>query len=108
MNDRPTWEQLEAIQLQQPKPLIDYAIWKQLTSHPDWKWTKEFAKAPGNQAQIVKAFLATAQKGPKYKFGIKVPRSITHALLLDRKNGNHLWQDAIETELKQINTYKTF
>jgi len=87
MNDRP----MEAVQLQQPQTLVEYAIRKQLTSHPDWTWMREFAKAPGNQARIVKAFLAIAQKGPKYKFGIKVPRSIAHALLLDQKNGNHLW-----------------
>jgi len=36
------------------------------------------------------------------------PRSIAHALLLDQKNGDHFWRDAIKTELKQINAYKTF
>jgi len=43
------------------------------------------------------------QKEQKYKFGIAVPKSILHALYLDWINRNHLWQDAIEKELEQIN-----
>jgi hypothetical protein len=45
---------------------------------------------------------------PKYKFGVEVARDIRHSMELDRQEGNTLWRDAIETELKQINDYKTF
>jgi hypothetical protein len=45
---------------------------------------------------------------PKYKFGVQVPRSVTHAYYLDKINGNSEWRDAIATELKQISDYKTF
>ena len=46
--------------------------------------------------------------GPKYKFGIKVSRSVKHALELDAKNGNTLWRDAIMTELKQLDNFQVF
>ena len=34
--------------------------------------------------------------GPKYKFGVEVPRSVKHALLLDKMNGNHLWEEVCQ------------
>ena len=43
-----------------------------------------------------------------FKFGVEVARTIKHALELDKKNGDSLWQEAIKTELKQINDFKTF
>ena len=46
--------------------------------------------------------------GPQFKFGIEVPSSPAHALQLDKANGNNLWHDTIEKELKQINDYETF
>ncbi len=52
--------------------------------------------------------LAVASQGPKYKFGVEVPRSVPHAMYLDKVNGNTLWYDAIQKELNQLNEYKTF
>ena len=46
--------------------------------------------------------------GPKYKFGIEVPRSVKHALEIDARNGNTLWRDAIMTELNQLDDFKVF
>jgi hypothetical protein len=35
----------------------------------------------------------------KCKYGYKVPRNYNHAMLLDEKNGNNLWKDAVVLEL---------
>jgi hypothetical protein len=51
---------------------------------------------------------STSPAGIKYKFGIQVPKGIKNAIDLDKKNGNHLWQEAIKTELKQLPNYQTF
>ncbi len=37
-----------------------------------------------------------------HKFGIEVPRSVTEAYTLDKKNGNTLWADSITKEMKNI------
>jgi hypothetical protein len=59
--------------------------------------------------QLTKVFKANTDRNtPKYKFGIEVPRSIPHAFLLDQMNGDHLWKEAMDKELKQIQDYKTF
>jgi hypothetical protein len=52
--------------------------------------------------------VSTSPAGIKYKFGIQVPKGIKHAIDLDKKNGNQLWQEAIKTELKQLTDYQTF
>ena len=41
-------------------------------------------------------------QGPKFKFGIQVPRSKKEALELDLKNDNNVWAGAMETGAKVI------
>ena len=43
------------------------------------------------------------------KYGVELPQSYKHALQLDDRNGNKLWQAAINTEIDQmINKFKAF
>ena len=56
----------------------------------------------------MKRIFATKKNKTKIKFGIEVPKGYKDALRLDEQNGNTLWQDAIKTELDQINSYGTF
>ena len=37
-----------------------------------------------------------------HKFRIEAPKSIALAYVLDKKNGNILWADAISTEMKDV------
>ena len=46
--------------------------------------------------------------GPKYKFGVEIPRSVRHALEIDRKNGNNLWREALLKELAQLDEFEVF
>jgi hypothetical protein len=43
----------------------------------------------------------------KYKFNIQVPKGIKNTIELDRENRNQLWQEVIQTELKQPIDYQT-
>jgi hypothetical protein len=61
-----------------------------------------------SDANDVRHANATTVDGPKYKFGELVPQNARHELNIERSNGNTAWQDAIDTELKQIDKYKTF
>ena len=40
--------------------------------------------------------------------GYEVPRDYQHVMELDERNGNHAWKEAIDKELKSINSFKTF
>jgi hypothetical protein len=37
-----------------------------------------------------------------------VPKVIKHAMVLERENGDRIWEDAIKTALKQLTDYQTF
>lgn len=39
-----------------------------------------------------------------HKFGIRLPKSVAEALQLDQENNNTLWHDAIQKELKNVQT----
>jgi len=79
-----------------------------ITSHQDWRWTLDYANANENHSKLVRAFQTAVAKERKYKFGVKVPKSIAHALYLDHANVDNLWHEVIEKELKQLNDYQMF
>ncbi len=37
-----------------------------------------------------------------HKFGIELPKTVSKALELNKKNGNNLWADAIAKEMKDV------
>ena len=106
-NGEDTWVRLDALWIQDPYPLITYAVKKHLTKHPTWQWTTEFIQDDEHMASMVHAYKASIN-GVQFMFGVKIPRNVKHALELDKANGNTLWQDSIALELKSINEYQTF
>ena len=45
---------------------------------------------------------------PTYKFGVEVPHSVKQAMAIDKKNSNHFWRDAGQTEINQLDEYEVF
>ena len=35
-----------------------------------------------------------------HKYGIQIPKSVKEAILINRENGNCMWQDAVELKMK--------
>ena len=93
-----------------PFLLVDYVAKRpELIKHPDFKFVKKYMACDKEMEEMATAFKATINRmTPKFKFGVEVARDAKHALTLDNQNGDGLWQEAIEKELKQINNYKTF
>jgi hypothetical protein len=102
----PCWIDGDALRLQCPFLIIDYARRNKLTHLRDFEWVNTISTE--DEERFTRAHATTTTQGPKYKFGELVPRSVAHAFEIDRMNNNTEWQDAIGTELKQINDYKTF
>ena len=85
-----------------------YAVAKGLVQQEGWQWTKDFIDDTNEYTRLLYALRTSKSMGPKYKFGVEVPRSVKHALLLDKMNGNHLWEEAIKNELKQMDDFSVF
>ena len=104
-----TWEPLTDMRLYDMITLSKYAHDNDLTTIDGWKWAKNKTKNPQKFLRLAKIFKSQIQPpGPRYKFGIRIPKNREEALKLDKINGNHLWEDAIDTEINQLLHYETF
>ncbi|HSN65751.1 MAG TPA: reverse transcriptase domain-containing protein, partial [Fusibacter sp.] len=102
-----TWEPLDLIIQDDPLSITKYAEENNLLDKQGWKRLKRYANNKGRISRMIQQ-LKNKRSGPKFSFGIQVPRNVKEAMMLDNKNGNTLWQDAIEEELNSLNAYDTF
>jgi hypothetical protein len=106
-----TYEPLDIIFKDDPITLAKYAQENGLLQTPGWKRLRTYAK---NEKKLGR-LLNQAKKAnkrynskPKYKFGIRIPRTVTEAREFDTRNGNSLWEDAMKSEIDALNAYDTF
>ena len=78
-----TWIDPLALQYDKPSVLIRYIVGKGLQNHKDFKWVNKFVDLDYIQP-IIKVMQAAA-KLPQYKFRVELPKSVKHALWLNRK-----------------------
>ena len=105
----PTWEPLNVIKTDDPVTVAAYVKKKNLEDNPYWKWAKKYTKSPHRFIRYTTQMaMAKKRAGPKYKFGIKVPRTIKEALTLDKENGDTLWKQALDKEMNKIRDFKVF
>ena len=94
---------------QDPITVAKYAKEHKLLDEAGWKRYKRFVDKDKKFIRMVQQISAAKSSNQtKIKFGIEVPRHYNDAMRLDRLNNNTMWQDAIKTELDQINEYNTF
>ena len=88
--------------------LAKYAHDHDLLNKPGWKFLRRTTKCHQfvnvNMNAIKRRGMANQVR---YKFGVRIPHMYSEAIMLDKENGNTLWQDAIR-ELDQILSYKSF
>ena len=80
-----------------PVQLAGYAVTCKLSQEPEFSWWVPYVLKKRNRiiAKVKsKYWLRT------HKFGIRIPKSVQDANMLDEKNGNTLWWDAICKEMK--------
>ena len=104
-----TWVPLNSMILHQIKPVLVYAIKHGLLKDEPFRKLKEAIEFDvAKRYKIIMQVKAQQRNGPKHKFGVEVPRSLAHALTLDKANGNNLWMEAAKKEITQLLDYKTF
>ena len=89
--------------------LADYAITNDLLGLPGWKRLRNIAKNRKKLDRMLNQAKSKAKRaGPKFKFGVLVPRNVKEALEFDKTNGNSKWHEAIKAEIDQLMDYETF
>ena len=107
-NGAHTWEPIQLIKKEDPIKLAMYAKEKGLIYKPGWRWARKIVKTPKRLSKMMKIMAAQVSNNARYKFGIKVPKNVQDALCIDHKNGNMLWHNAIQDEIKQLLDFNTF
>ena len=109
-NGEKTWENVGLIREDDPITLARYAQQKDLLGQEGWRWAKAYAQDPQKMIRMVTQVMVTKTKkrSPKYKFGVNVPKSVRQAQEFDTANGNTLWSEAIQKEMKQLQDFDMF
>ena len=104
-----TWEPLNVVMKDDPITCANYALKNDLLKTHGWTTLRKFTKNKKVLARLNKQLLrAHKNAGPKYKFGVEIPRNSKHARELEKKLGHTKWTDAEKKERQQLDDYKTF
>jgi hypothetical protein len=95
-NGETTTEPLRLIAADNPVMCAIYARDNNLLDLPGWKCFKGLAKRQKkHELAVNQAKLQAQHSASKFKYGYEIPRNYAHAIQLDERNGNQLWQDAV-------------
>ena len=112
--DEPSWEPMEIIKEDDPVTLAEYARDNGIQEKAVWKWSKRYlAFKKTGRARIAQLYAKMNKKrGPKYKFGQRVPRTLQEAYEIDEETNSTGWAEAIKKEIHllkdEFNCFKIF
>jgi hypothetical protein len=90
---------LRNLKVSNPIEVSQYAEQHGLLNEPAFTW---WAKHVLKRSRRIVEKVKTRYWQRTHKFSIRLPKSVAEALQLDKENGNQLWYDAIQKELKNV------
>lgn len=98
-NNSTNWIPLKDLKNAYPIQVAEYAVANKIHEEPAFAWWVNFTLKK-RQRFISKVKSKYWQR--THKYGVEIPKSVAHALALDKKNGNALWWDAILKEMANV------
>jgi len=94
-----SWEKLADLKESYPVQVAEYSKAAGIQHEPAFAWWTEHVLKKRDRmiAKVVKRYQKIT-----HKFGIEIPRDVEHAYRIDRANGNNLWREAVEQEMKNV------
>jgi len=93
------WIALKLLKESNPLEVAEFAKAREIDNEPAFCWWVPYTLR--KRDRIIASINSRVRK-TSHKYGIEVPTSIDHAKRIDESNGNRLWQDAIEKEMKNV------
>lgn len=93
-----SWIPLKDIKDANPIEVAEYAIARSIQDEPAFAWWVPHVLRKRNR--IIKQVTHRVRKN--MRFGVPIPKDVKEALQFDADNGNTLWHDSIEKELKNV------
>ena len=94
-----SWERLADLKESNPIEVAEYSVSANIQHEPAFAWWVPNVISRRNRiiATVNKRYLKRT-----HKFGIEIPKTVQRAIEIDRENGNSLWQDAINKEMRNV------
>ena len=93
------WVPLSDIKDSNPIEVAEYVQVKGLEDEPAFAWWVGHVLKKRNR---IIASVNAKLRQKTHKYGIELPRSVTHAYELDKQNNDTFWRDAIKKEMKNV------
>ena len=93
------WIALKDLKNAYPIELAEYAINNKIQNEPAFAWWVPYT-IKKRKAIISKVKSKYWQR--THKYGLRMPKSVEEALKIDKENGDNLWRDAINAEMKKV------
>ena len=90
------WVSLKDMKDSYPVQVVDYAVANQINDEPTFAWWVPDVFKKHNQILLK---VKTKYWQCTHKFGIRIPKSVAQAQVIDKENRNTLWWDAIVMEM---------
>ena len=94
-----SWLDLKILKESNPVDVAEFAIARRIDDEPAFVWWVPYTMK--KRDVIISAVKARARK-VTHKYGVEIPTSVEHAKDLDARNGNRLWQTALEKEIYEL------
>ena len=82
-----------------PVETATFAVAREIQDEPAFKWWVPYTL---RHRDCIIASVNTRVSKVSHKYGVELPRSVQHAKELYEKNGNSLWNDAINKEMGNL------
>jgi hypothetical protein len=87
-----SWEKLADLKESNPIEVAEYPVAQGIQDEPAFAWWVPYVL---KRCDYIISKINTTYHKRTHKYGIEVPKTIAEALAIDKKNGNTLWEDAI-------------
>ena len=94
------WLPLSQVKESMPVELAEYAVAQKIHREPAFNWW--VSKTLRKRDRIIVKIGARKARKPNLKFGIEIPANAKEAKILDARNRNMIWQDAIKKEYDNV------
>jgi hypothetical protein len=94
-----SWVPLKDLKESNPVEVAEYAVANQISEEAAFAW---WVRPTLRKRDRIIRKVKSRYWERTHKFGIEMPKSVPGALAIDRRNGNSLWRNAIEKEMKNV------
>ena len=94
-----SWVPLVDMKDSYPIQVADYATTNNLANEPAFRWWVPFVL---KKRERILSKVKTKYWSTTHKYGLELPKSVSHALEIDKRTGTGFWKVAIEKEIRNV------